>query len=366
MKICIVATSGVSLTNFRGKLIQKLVEDSNEVVCISIEPADEMEESIKALGATYYQVEGSRTGIGIGSGLKMIRDYKKAFRELKPDMCFLYMSKPVAFGGTGAILAKVPEINVLVNGLENAYYRHTLKDFIVRQVMNFFYYFVSHHSKCVFIQNSDDAKFFLSKKLSKPNNTYVVNGSGVDMEHFVKKDLPDEPVFLMVARLLWSKGIREYLSAISIVKQKHPEAKFMLVGGLDCNDEAITKDELDEFIAKYDIEYCGFAEDVRPFIERASVFVLPSYHEGTPRSSLEAMSMGRAVLTTTAPGCNDTVEEGVNGYKVPVGDSELLAQRMCELIENKDMRTKMGQESCRICKSKYEVSLINEFMIEKM
>ncbi len=366
MRICIVATSGISLTNFRGRLIRKFVEEGNEVVCISIEPPEKMAESVEALGASYYQVEGSRTGIGIGSGLKMIGDYKKAFRDIKPDMCFLYMSKPVAFGGIGAILAKVPEINILVNGLENAYYRHTFKDFIVRCVMNFFYHTVSRHSKCVFIQNSNDRDFFLRKKLSKPENTYVVNGSGVDMEHFSKKPLPKEPVFLMVARLLWSKGIREYLSAIELVKQKHPNAKFMLVGGLDSNDEAITQRQLDDFIEKYDIEYCGFAEDVRPFIEKASVFVLPSYHEGTPRSTLEAMSMGRAVLTTTAPGCNDTVEDGVNGYKVPVGDSELLAEYMCELIEDADKRSKMGEESYRICKEKYEVSLVNKFMMDRM
>ncbi len=366
MKICVVATSGISLTNFRGRLIQKFIADGHEVVCISIEPPDEVRQSVEALGATYYQVSGSRTGTGIFSGLKMIGSYKDAFKELKPDMCFLYMSKPIAFGGAAAIIAKVPEINILVNGLENAYYRHTLKDFIVRQVMNFFYYVVSHRSKCVFIQNSDDAKFFLRKKLSKPKNTYVVNGSGVDMEHFARVPIPDKPVFLMVARLLWSKGIREYLSAIKIVKGTYPEAHFMLVGGLDNNDEAITEEELETCIKNYDIEYCGFASDVRPYIERASVFVLPSYHEGTPRSTLEAMAMGRAILTTTAPGCNDTVEEGVNGYKVPVGDSRLLAERMCELITDSEKRAMMGEKSYQICKNKYEVSLVNQFMIDKM
>lgn len=366
MRVCVVATSGISLTNFRGRLIQKFIEDGHDVVCISIEPPEEAEADIRELGATYYQVAGSRTGTGILSGFKMIGDYKKAFKEIKPDMCFLYMSKPIAFGGTAAILAKVPEINVLVNGLENAYYRHTFKDFVVRCVMTFFYRLVSRFAKNVFIQNSDDYNFFVKNKISSIEKTCIVNGSGVDMEHFSRKPLPDKPIFLMVARLLWSKGIREYLAAIKTVKKNYLEAHFMLVGGLDSNDEAITKEELDECIANYDIEYCGYASDVRPYIEKASVFVLPSYHEGTPRSALEAMSMGRAVITTTAPGCSDTVEEGINGFKVPVGDSELLADRMIELIKNADKRKMMGEESYRICKEKYEVSLVNRFMINKM
>ncbi len=359
MKIAIVATSGISLLNFRGALIKNWISQGHEVIGISLESAEEMKDITEQLGITYYQVAGSRTGIGLFSGLKMISMYRKAFEELKPDYCFLYMSKPIAFGCPAAKKAKVPHINVLINGLENAFYRKGLKDMIVRFVMKRGYAIASRASDNVFVQNTDDRDLLVNCRAVSADKVKVLNGSGVDMVHFTREPLPEEPVFLMVARLLWSKGIREYMTAIAKVKEKHPNARFMLVGGLDHNDESLSKEELDRCIADYDIEYCGFAKDVRPFIKKSSVFVLPSYHEGTPRSVLEAMAMGRAIITTAAPGCRDTVEEGVNGYLVPVGDSDLLAKRMCALIEDKALRESMGDQSYRICTEKYDVNLVN-------
>ncbi len=359
MKIAIVATSGISLLNFRGPLIKEWIKQGYEVVGISIEPLEEMKEITEKLGIAYCQVSGNRTGIGVLAGLKMIKQYKKAFKEIKPDYCFLYMSKPVAFGCRAAKKAKVKHINVLINGLENAYYRKGLKDFIVRCVMNMGYRYSSKYADNVFVQNQDDYNYLLKKRIVLERKLKILNGSGVDMEHFIRSKPHKEPVFLMVARLLWSKGIREYLQAISIVKKVYPKIKFMLVGGLDNNDEALSKDELDNAIKEYDIEYCGFSSDVRPYINECSVFVLPSYHEGTPRCILEAMATGRAIITTFAPGCRETVEEGVNGFLVPIKDSETLANRMCLLIEDENLRLKMAEESYRICKEKYDVNIIN-------
>ncbi len=366
MKICIVATSGVSLTNFRGCLIKKLVQKGHEVICISIESKEIMEESIAKLGASYFQVEGNRTGIGIKSAIKMISAYKKALKKIKPDMCYLYMSKPIAFGGWTAIKVKVPHINILVNGLENAYYRKGMKDWLVRCVMNFFYRKVGRKADNVFVQNHDDYQYFLSHRICSKDNMCVIAGSGVDMNYFARKPLPKEPVVLMVARLLYSKGICEYLKAISIVKEKNQKVKFMLVGGCDTNDEAISREQLEKYIQEYDIEYCGHANDVRPFIEQCSIFVLPSYHEGLPRSVLEALSMGRPVITTNAPGCRETVIDGRNGYIVPVRDSQILAERILNLANDINMREKMSEESYLLCSEVFEVNKINEQIIKKM
>ncbi len=359
MKIAIVATSGISLLNFRGQLIRDWKEQGHEVVAISIESAEDMAEITHQLGISYYQVEGSRVGIGLGSGLKMLNGYRKAFKILKPDYCFLYMSKPIAFGCPAAKIAGVPHINVLINGLENAFYRHSFKDALVRLVMKSGYFIASLVCDNVFVQNNDDKDLLVKSRAVSGKKIKVLNGSGVDMSHFTRQPLPDEPVFLMVARLLWSKGIREYMAAIARVKAKHPKAQFMLLGGLDHNDEAITQEELESFLSEYEVEYCGHTDDVRPYLNRCSVFVLPSYHEGTPRSVLEAMATGRAIITTAAPGCRDTVEEGVNGYLVPVGDSELLAERMCQLITDAPLRVSMGEQSYRICSEKYDVKLVN-------
>ena len=364
--ICIVATNGTSLTNFRGPLISDLVKRGYEVTCVSIEPPEEMEDSIRALGAKYVQVEGSRVGTGIFSGFGMIKAYKRLFRELNPDVCFLYMSKPIAFGGYAAVKSKVKHINILVNGLENAYYRTGFKDFIVRCVMSTFYRYIAKRADNVFFQNHDDMNYFKEHGMLKKENASVVGGSGVDMSYFQKKPLPDKPIFLMVARLLWSKGIREYLAAAEKLKNCCPHAKVMLVGGLDKNDESLSEAELNVYIKKADIEYCGFANDVRPYLEKCSVFVLPSYHEGLPRSVIEAMSVGRAIITTDVPGCRETVNDGKNGYLVPVRDCNQLFQKMKSLADSPELRLEMAEQSYRLCKAKFEVGIVNQSMIEKM
>lgn len=366
MKVCIGASYGKSLINFRGELIRSIVAKGHKVYCVSIEPDSEIGEAVRSLGAHYYQIGGDRTGIGIGGGLKMIRDYMRFYNNIKPDVCFLYMSKPVAFGGFAAVRCKVPHINILVNGLENAYYRHTAKDWLVRQVMSFFYKYVGRHSDNVFIQNHDILDVFKQENILVKDNARIVLGSGVDMNHFRKKPLPSKPVFLMIARLLWSKGIREYLEAIKTVKQSLPEAEFMLVGGLDENDEAISKTDLDKFINEYSIKYIGQVSDVRPYIEQASVYVLPSYHEGIPRSVLEAMAMGRTVITTEAPGCRETVKDDESGFLVPVKDSKILAERIMTLAKDSTLRQKMGDAAYERCKSVFEVGIINDYQISEM
>ena len=360
MKIVIAASSGISLPNFRGSLIREWVKMGHQVICMSIEPAEEMEQCISELGGCYYQIHGSRTGIGIGEGIKMILEYYKAFKKLRPDCCFFYMSKPVAFGGPAAALCRIRHINLLINGLENAYYRTSLKDYLVRVIMSSSYRFSSLFSDNVFIQNRDDYDFFLQHRLVKKEKLHQINGSGVDMSHFVRTPMPEEPVVMMASRLLWSKGIREYMKSIAIVREKHPNIKVMLVGNLDCNDEAITEDELNGFISEYNVEYCGYAKDIRPYLSECSIFVLPSYHEGTPRVVLEAMATGRPIITTLAPGCRETVEEGVNGYLVPVKDYMILADRIARLVEDKEMRSKMAEESYRICLTKYDANLVNK------
>ena len=361
-----VATNGVSLINFRGALIRSLVADGLRVVCVSIEPDAEIGDAVRNLGAEYRQVAGDRTGIGVFSGLRMIADYRRLFESLRPDYVFLYMSKPIAFGGTAAIQAKVPHINILVNGLENAYYRTGLKDALVRAVMSFFYKRVAAHADNVFFQNHDDERYFREHSMLACPNSHVVGGSGVDMEHFARQPLPDKPVVLMTARLLWSKGIREFFDAVKVVKAKHPEMEVLLVGGLDNNDEAIRKEELDAFVRENDVEYCGYAEDVRPYLKRCSIFVLPSYHEGLPRSVIEAMAVGRPVITTDVPGCRETVEDGVNGFLVESHDGNDLADKMLRLVEAPELRMTMSSNSYERCKKKFDVTIVNREMMDKM
>ncbi|MBR2732112.1 MAG: glycosyltransferase family 4 protein [Clostridia bacterium] len=364
--IMVVAADGDTLTNFRGPLIRYLTAQGHRVICVSIEPPEEMAAAAAALGAEYRQVAGSRVGIGIGDGLRMIRGYRRLFAAERPDLCFFYMSKPTAFGSIAAVLSRTKHFNVLVNGLENAFYRTGPKDFIVRCVMSAAYRFAARHADNMFFQNHDDLAYFRSHHLLPRENATVVGGSGVDMQYFTRQPLPDAPVFLMVARLLWSKGIREFLEAARLLRQAHPAAEILLVGGLDHNDEALTQAELDAAIRESGIEYCGYAADVRPYLKRCSVFVLPSYHEGLPRSVIEAMATGRAILTTDVPGCRETVVDGKNGYLVPVRESGPLVEKMIALAADGAKRAAMAEASYQMCLEKFEVGRVNRTMVQAM
>ena len=366
MKIIIAASNGRSLVNFRGNLIRDSVGRGHEVYCISCENDEATCASIEALGAKYIYVPMSRAGTNILEDMKTIIAFWKVISNIKPEMYFAYMSKPVTYGGSVARLCKVPHINLLVNGLEIAFFRNDFKSKIIRNILRVTYCFACRGAENVFFQNPDDLSVFDASGIVFKDQCTIVNGSGVDMKHFDKRPLPSEPCVLMTARLIWSKGIREYLRAAEIVKEKIPHVRFILVGGLDQNQESLTEDELKHYVQESVVEYMGYADDVRDHIENCSIFVLPSYHEGTPRSVLEAMSMGRPIITTNAPGCRETVIDGYNGCLVGVRDYKQLAYRIIDLAKDKDLRESMGSNSYTLCKEKYDINLVNKVMIEKM
>lgn len=366
MRIAIVATAGESLIKFRRHLIKEWVKRNCEVWCISIEDPCVMKQRISELGAEYCQVSGNRTGTSIVDGIGMIHRYKKAFKKIKPDLCFLYMSKPVAFGGIAAIQCKIPRIVVFQTGLEIAFYSAGLKNLFIRQVLKILFKYVHGSCETVFFMCHEDERKMLKWGLVNPEQVCYVDGSGVDMNHFARTDLPGEAIVLMVARLVWSKGIREYLEAARLVKKKHPEVRFLLVGGIDENSEALSKREVNELRKEGVIEYKGYHDDVRPYLEECSIFVLPSYHEGKGTAILEAQSVGRPVITTTAPGCSETVIEGYNGLLVPVKNARMLADRIEYLVVHPEERQRMADHAYQFCKKKFESGIICSSICERL
>lgn len=366
MRVAISASSGVSLINFRGNLIKDIAKRGHEVFCLSCENDEKLKLKVEELGASYICVPMSRTGTNPLADVKTIFEYKRVLKELRPDMYFAYMSKPIAYGGLAARWCKIGKINILVSGLEIAFYSDGLKNRMVRFVLQRLFKAVHQKADNVFFQNPDDMKLFMDLNLASEKQSTIVNGSGVDMTYFTKQKLPDKPVVLMVSRLIWSKGIREYLNAIEKLKKTHPDTEVLLVGGLDNNPEALTEEELNGFIKESNVEYCGHVDDVRPYLNRCSIFVLPSYHEGTPRSVLEAMATGRPIITTNAPGCKETVKDGYNGFLVPVMDADALFEKMRVLVEDNELRQKMGERSYGLCGKKYDVNMVNNVLIEKM
>ncbi|BCJ94678.1 glycosyl transferase [Anaerocolumna cellulosilytica] len=366
MRIIVSASYGHSLINFRGELIKAMVKQGHEVICTSIEPVEIMAKQVEQLGAKYYQIPGSRTGIGLLENIRTFFRYLIAYYLLKPDLCFLYMSKPIVFGGICGILTRVKRIVVFVTGLEVAFYSPGIKNRLTRLFLKTMYRLVHSKSETVFFMNQDDYKLMLKYHMVRREQARFVNGSGVNMEYFTKEKLPEDRVVCMTARLVWSKGIREYLEAAEKIKLCYPDVRFLLVGGLDENPEAIKKEELDEVISLGIIEYYGYTEDVRPYLKQCSIFVLPSYHEGNGRSIVEAMATGRPIITTHAPGCKETVIDGYNGFLIPVRDSKTLTDKLSVLIEHSSLRTKMAESSYLLCKEKYDVNQVNEIFLKTL
>ena len=220
----------------------------------------------------------------------------------------------------------------------------------------------------VFFQNPDDMELFAELNLIRGTEQAVlINGSGVDIEHYREvRPVTEKIVFLLIARLIRDKGLYEYVEAARIIKQHYPEVVFRLVGPFDSNPTAISEATVNQWQGEGVIEYAGETKDVRPYIAGSSVYVLPSYREGTPRTVLEAMSMGRPIITTDAPGCRETVIHGKNGYLVPVKNLDALVEALERFIANPELIPIMGKESRKIAEEKYDVRKVNATILNTM
>lgn len=373
MKILLVASMAGSLINFRGPFMRALQAKGMDVhvAAPDIQSQSSVRRDLELMNVTVHQVPMSRTGTNPLNDLYTLWALWRLMRMIKPNMVLSYTIKPVIYGTLAAWLAGVPDRFALITGLGYAFQgqgqRNVLKILVQR-----LYSSSLSRAKLVFFQNPDDLALFKERNILQPSTlSYVINGSGVDLVHFSVKPLQSAYLkgavrFLFIGRLLGDKGVREYAQAARLLKRRHPDVQFMLVGPMDANPNSISQTELDSWLADGNIDYLGSLSDVRPAIESCDVFVLPSYREGTPRTVLEAMSMGRAIITTDAPGCRETVVHGQNGFLVPVKDVNALADAMCKFIDQPNLVEIMGSRSRKIAEDKYDVHKVNEVMLEKM
>ena len=363
-----ISSFAPSVVKFRNELIKDIIKKGYEVHVILPEKADiDFFPKVEALGAKLHLVKMQRTGMNPFADLRTVVHLLEILKSIKPDIVFTYTIKAVIYGNIAAKIAGIKSLHSLISGLGYAFIGKSLKNKIVNLISKSLYRFALSSAQTVFFQNPDDMNLFIEQKIiNDKSKCTLVNGSGVDIKYFSKAPLPSETSFVLIARLLRDKGIYEYIGAVRKVKQKYPDTVFKLVGWIDSNPAAIAHKDLEAWQKENLIQYFGRLDDVREVIKDSSVFVLPSYREGTPRTVLESMSMGRAIITTDAPGCRETVIDGCNGYLVPVHDSEILAQRMLDLIENPEKLAKMAASSRKIAEDKYEVSKINQVMLDKI
>jgi glycosyltransferase involved in cell wall biosynthesis len=369
--ILVIAGFSDSLVGFRKPLIKALIEKELiiHVVAPDLLSNHKVAAELSELGAICHDVPMQRAGMDPMADLKTLFSLWKLMRKISPDYVLGYTIKPVVYGSIAAWISKVPNRFALITGLGFAFMGKDGERSGVRALAQGLYRTALKRCHKVFFQNPDDEALFRELNILKKSTlSCVVNGSGVDVSLFnIAPFVKDSPVrFLLIARLLGDKGVREYAQAAIIVKKLYPQAQFDLVGWIDENPNSISQSELDSWVSSGAINFLGRLSDVKPAIKDCSVYVLPSYREGTPRTVLEAMSMGRAVITTDAPGCRETVVEGDNGFLVPIKNSEALSKAMIKFIEKPELAQSMGKRSRFMAEEKYDVQKVNEQMLKGM
>lgn len=364
-KILILGSFSRSLVQFRGHFIRRLLDEGHEVVAVAPQPEDDVERTLRSWGAKCRAVAMDRTGINPIQDLETLWELHSLFATEKPDIFFGYTIKPVVYGLLAAWLADVPSRYAMITGVGNAFTdTENIRQFLLQTVASMLYRLSLKMSRRVIFHNPDDAYMFCAKRLvGGPEQLTIVNGSGVDLKEFCPAPLPERPSFLLIGRLLYNKGIREYAEAAYAIRRRHPGARFRLAGWLDDGPAAIDTEELEQWIGDGTIEYLGHLDDVRPAIANCSVYVLPSYREGTPRTVLEAMAMGRPIVTTDVPGCRETVEPGENGFLVPHRNKEALVRAMTHFIGEPQMVESMGRASRRLAEQRFDVEQVTDSLL---
>lgn len=370
-RLALISSQAFSISNFRGPLVQAMVSQGVTVYALAPDYDDASRAAVLALGAVPVGYLMSR------AGMNPLRDVMGLFhlviqlRRLKLDATLSYFIKPVIYGTLASFLAAVPKRFAMIEGAgyvftddeKPTWHRRILRDFVTR-----LYRLALGKANKVFMLNPDDRELFVKEGMVSARKVQLLDGIGLELNYFRVAGFKTQlACFILVARLIREKGIYNYIEAARKVKVIHPEARFILVGNVDLNPGSVSELEIREWVREGVIEWPGQVTDVRPWIAEANVFVLPSYYrEGLPRSTQEAMAMGRPVITTDAPGCRETVEQGVNGFMVPVRDSDALAQVMLIFVKQPELITPMGAASRRMAEARFDVHKINTVILEAM
>lgn len=371
--IVIIGTVASSFLGFRADLIKSLLEKKHTVYAFTSEYSKEQLSLIESLGVIPITYKFNRGGINPLIDIKATYELSKKIKEIKPDIVFCYFSKPVIFGTLAAKLAKVPKMVGMLEGLGYTFTEQpnqvSKKTRIIKKAQVLLYKIALPQLDKIIFLNPDDPKDLLDEYSIKVKQVEVLGGIGLNLEDYpYSSAYPTQPTFIFVARLLAEKGIHDYITAAKMVKQSYPDARFIVLGAIDKQAlGALTDAELNKYVDSNIIEYPGQVDNVSEWIANSSVFVLPSYYrEGVPRSTQEAMAIGRAVITTDVPGCRETVVDGVNGFLVEKWNPQTLAEKMIYFIENPEQIAIMGLESYKIAQDKFDADKVNKRLINML
>lgn len=360
-KILLICGTSQTVLNFRVGLIRALQAEDIEVSVITLDSVFKKE--IVALNVDFYCVEDKNRSLNPFKILSLKNKYCKIIKEVKPDIVFTFMLKPNTFGVLAAKKAGVKNIYSMVEGAGDVFINNGLKWKVIRKVVCGLYKKAFKNSKKVFFLNNDDKAEFIQRKLVKKEQCEIIHGIGVDLEKFAYKPIKNHRTFLMVARMLKTKGVYEYCKCARIVKQKYPDAVFNYLGA----EGTVTLADIKEYVDDGSINYLGTTTDVRPYYEDCSMFVLLSnYREGLPMSIMEAEAVGRGIITSNGVGCRDTVVDGYNGFIISQGDYEQMAEKVIWCIEHPEEAEQMEKNARAFAEENFDQKKINEFILSKL
>ncbi len=357
-KILLICGSSQTVINFRFGLIKALQDKGTKISVVALD--GNYKTDIEEKGVKFYSVNNDNRSLNPFGMMKLKKQYLSIIEKDKPDIVFTFMLKPNIFGVRAAKIAGVKKIFSMVEGAGDVFINNGIKWKIIRTAVCKMYRKSFRYANKVLFLNNDDKEEFIAKKLVKEAQCEVVPGIGVDTEYFAYKPIKNYHTFLMIARMLKTKGVLEYCKAARIVKQKYPDAIFNYLGA----EGNIKIADIQEYIDDGSINYLGTTKDVRPFIENCSVYILPSYREGMPVSIMEAEAVGRAVIATNVQGCRSAVIDGKNGFLINKCDENQLADKIFFFLENTDKIEEMAKASRALAEEKFDKNKINEQILK--
>ena len=359
-RVIIAVNSAWNLLNFRAGLIRGLVAAGYEVVAVA--PPDAYVPQLAVLGCRFVSLAIDNQGKHPGRDFLLLWRFYVLLRRERPDVYLGYTVKPNVYGSLAAHILGIPVINN-ITGLGSVFIQNSWLTYLVRVL----YRLALSRSAKVFFQNNDDRQIFILEGLVAQSITDRLPGSGIDLTKFTLAPLPGRSSirFLLIARMLWDKGVGEFVEAARLLKRRGINADFCLLGFLEVqNPAAISRKQMDDWVEEGVVRYLGVSNDVRSEIYLADCVVLPSYREGTPRTLLEAAAMGRPIVTTDSVGCREVVDDGVNGYLCRLKDAIDLAEKMNMIVSlSSEAREVMGLRGRKKVESEFdERTVINKYL----
>ena len=369
-----IGTVAASFLGFRSDLIRFLIEKEHSIYAFTSEYSSDELKKIEDLGAIPVTYELSRGGLNPLADIKATYLLSKKIKQIAPDLVFSYFAKPVIFGTLAARIAKVPRVIGMLEGLGYTFTDQpeglSKKVQLIKDIQVFLYKIALPRLDKLIFLNPDDRQDLVEKYSIAVKEIGVLGGIGLNLNEYAHHPIGniELPIkFLFIGRLLKEKGIHDFVKAAKTVKGIYPDTQFTILGSIDySNLGALQQSELDDLIASKAINYHGHVNDVKDWIVNSHVFVLPSYREGVPRSTQEAMAIGRPVITTDVPGCRETVVDGVNGFLVQKWQPHALAEKMLYFIEHPEQIEKMGYESYKIAKDRFDANKVNQRLLKLM